>query len=96
MNYDKKLKQYSEVENAEVIKTDFRTIIMDEFSESVVLNGRHLNIVTDTYKAYCGTKNPKVDNIEIDIYGSDGMKAFNELSKKKDWQIFNKQTNNFH
>ena len=96
MNYDKKLKLYSEIENAKLIKTDFRSIIIDEFKKNVILSSGHLTIVTDTYKAYCGTEDSKADNIEIDIYGAEGMTALNELSKKMDWQIFNKQTNRFH
>lgn len=95
MNYDKKLKLYSDIINAQLIVTDFRTIIMSEFNKDVVLNGEHLTIKSETYKAYCGTKTINKENIEIDIYGTDGMIAFKKLSNKMDWQIFNKQTNKF-
>lgn len=96
MKCDSKLITYDDVFVNQLLPVNYRSIIMYEFAGFVTLNENHLTIVTDTYKAYCGTSKNVTENIEVDIYGKEGLKAFFDLSEKMDWQIFVKNTNIFH
>lgn len=95
MKCDSKLKTYDDVIANKMLLTDYRSIIKSEFSKFATLNEKHLTIIAKSYKVYCGTDSGKIENIEIDIYGSDGMSAFKTLAKKMNWQIFDKSLNSF-
>lgn len=95
MKCDSKLKTYDDVIANKMLLTDYRSIIKSEFSNFVTLNEKHLTIIAKNYKAYCGTIMGKTENIEIEIYGSEGLSAFKTLAQKMNWQIFDKSLNSF-
>ena len=92
-NCQEKVNSYEELYEKKLEPIDFCGIIEKRFEKFIEKKGNHTYIIAPNYKAYCGGGHKLSSDIEIDIYGEEGLHEFISLSKEKGWQILDKYLN---